>query len=140
MTPYHSEFPINSITPVEPPDPDLPRRKQFHQSIVGCTNFLAICSCPYIVPALTFLASYSNSPHPQHYKAVVHALKYLTIMNEYSVSFHPKSSSMIQVFDHFSHNQNKGSYIETTVPSPSECYQLTPFLNTNWGGQFITAV
>ena len=140
MTPYFYVFPIDSIPPVDPLYPDLLCQRQVYQSIVVCINWLVAFTRPDIFPALTFLASYSNSPHPQHYKAVVHALKYLTIMNEYSVSFHPKSSSMIQVFDHFSHNQNKGSYIETTVPSPSECYQLTPFLNTNWGGQFITAV
>ena len=75
MTPYRSAFPIDSILPVDPPDPDLPRQIQVYRRIVGCINWLATCTRPDIAPDLTFLASYINSPHPQNYKAAVHALK-----------------------------------------------------------------
>ena len=81
MTPYRSGFPIDSIPPVDPLDPHINRRRQFYQSIVGCINVLATCTRPDIASVLAFLASYSNSLHPQHYKAVVHALKYLTSTN-----------------------------------------------------------
>ena len=46
-------------------------------------------------PALSSIEFYINAPHPQHYKSAVHALKYLTITDEYSVSFHSQLSSTI---------------------------------------------
>ena len=88
MTPYHSSFPIYSIPPVDPLDPDLNRRQQVYQIIVGCINWLATCNRPNIVPVPTFNASYSNYTHPKHYKAAVNPLKYLTGTNEYDISFH----------------------------------------------------
>ena len=66
MTPYCFGFPIDSILPIDPPDPDLPRQKQVYQSIVGWINWLETWTRHDIAPALTFLASYSNAPHPQH--------------------------------------------------------------------------
>ena len=119
MAPYCSGFPIDSITPIDPLNPDLPRRRQVYQSIVGCINWLATCTRPDIPPALTFLASYSNYPHPQHYKAAVHTLKYLMSTNEYSISFHSQSSSTIQAFNHFPHHHDKEAYTEATAPPPS---------------------
>ena len=91
MTPYHSGLPIDSIPPVYPIDPDLPRQKHAYQSIVGCINWLATCNRPEISLALKFIASYSNDPNTQHYKATVHDLKYLTSTNEYGTSFHSNS-------------------------------------------------
>ena len=81
MTPYRSGLPIDSIPPVDTLNPDLPRQRQVYQSIVGCINCLATCIHPDIAAVLAFLASYRNSPHPQHYKAAVYALKYLTSNN-----------------------------------------------------------
>ena len=75
MTRYRSGFPIDSIPLIDLLDPDLPHQKQLYQIIVGCINWLATYNLPYIAPALTFLASYRNSPCPQHYKAVIHTLK-----------------------------------------------------------------
>ena len=88
MKPYHSSFLMDSIPPVDPLDPDLPRWRQVYQRIVGCINWLATFNRPDISPIITLLASYRNSPHPQHYKAALHAIKYLTSTNEYSISFH----------------------------------------------------
>ena len=84
-TPYHSDFPIDSIPTVDTLNPDLPRQGQVYQSIVGCINWLATCNRPDIAPVITFLASYRNYPHQQHYKSVVYALKYLTRNNEYGI-------------------------------------------------------
>ena len=81
MTPYRSGFPIDSIPPVDPLDPDIPRQRQVYQSTAGCILWIATCNCPDIAPVRKFLASYSNVSHPQHYKAVVHAFKYLTSTN-----------------------------------------------------------
>ena len=89
---------------------------------------------------LTFLASYRNYPHPQHYKAAVHALKYLTITNEYDISFHSKSSAKIQAFNNFPHHHDREAYTEATTPSTSECHQLTAYCDANWGGKFGSAV
>ena len=81
MTPYRSGFPIYSINPVDPLYPDLPRRIQVYHSIVDCINWIATNTNPGISPDITFISSYRNAPHPQHYKAAVHALKYLTSTN-----------------------------------------------------------
>ena len=81
MTPCWSGFPIDPITCVDPLDPDLPRQKQLYQSNVCCINFLANFTLPDIAPALTFLASYRNATHPQHYKTTVLDLKYITSTN-----------------------------------------------------------
>ena len=75
MTPHPSGLPIDSSPTIDPLDPDLPRQKQVYHIIVGCINWLATCNRPDNSPALTFLASYINAPHPKHYKAGVHALK-----------------------------------------------------------------
>ena len=109
-TPYRSGFLINSIPPVDPLNPYITRRRQVYQSIVGCINWMATFTRTDISPALTFLASYINAHHPKHYKATVHALKYLTITNEYIIYFHSQSSSTIQAFNQFPHHNNKESY------------------------------
>ena len=107
VTPYRSGFLIYSIPLVEPLNPDLPRRRQVYQSIFGCINWIETCTRPDISPVLTFLASHRNSPHPQHYKLAVHALKYLTRSNEYGISLHYESSSKIQSFNHFPHHHDR---------------------------------
>ena len=140
MTPYCYGFSIDSIPPVYPLNHDLPRQQKFYQSIVGCINLLATCIRPEIAPVLTFLASYRNSPHPQHYKAAVHALKYFTITNAYDISFHSKSSATIQAFNKFPHHHDREAYTEATAPFPSEYHQPTSYCDTNWGGQFGSAV
>ena len=85
MTPYNSGLPIDYIPPFDPLDLDLTFFKQFYQIIFGCINWIATCTRPEISPALTVLASYSNAPHQKHYKYAIHALKYLTINNEYGI-------------------------------------------------------
>ena len=124
MTPYRSSFPIHSIPPVDTLDPDLNRQLQVYQIIVGCINWLATCTRPEIAPVLTFLASYRNSPHPQHYKAAVYALKYFMSTNEYGIYFHSDSSATTQASHHFPHHRDREAYTEATTPPPSECHQL----------------
>ena len=140
MTPYCSGFPIDSIPPVDPLDPDLPRRRQVYQSIFGCINWLETCTSTDIAHVFTFLASYRNYPHPQHYKATVHALKYLTSTNEYGISFHSESSATIKAFNHFTHHHDREAYTEATDNSTSEFHQLTAYCDRNWGCRFGSAV
>ena len=140
MTPHCYVFPIDSIPPVEPLDTDLPCQRQVYQIIVGFINWLATCTRPDIAPALTFLASYRNAPHPQHYNAPVHTLNNITSTNKYCISFHPKSSSTIQAFKHFTHHHDKEAYTETTAPFPPEYDQLAAFYDANWGGKFVIVV
>ena len=140
MTPYHSGFPIDYIPPVDPLDTDLTRQRQVFQSIVGCINWLANCTRPDIAPVLTLLASYSSSTQPQHYKAAVNSLKYLTSTNEYGISFHSESSATIQEFNHFPHHYDREAYTDATYPSTSEFHQLTVYCDAKWGGQFGSAV
>ena len=85
MTPYQYGYPINLIPNFYPLDPDLTRQNKSHQCIIGCINWIDTCTHPDISPALTFLASYSNDLHSQHYKAALHVLKYLTRTNEYGI-------------------------------------------------------
>ena len=99
-----------------------------------------MCTRPDIAPCLTFLASYQQSPSEQHYKAAVHALKYLYSTNEYGISFHSNSSSTLQAFNHFPHHHDKEAYTDATPPSPAECHKLTGFSVACWGDQFGNAV
>ena len=140
MTIYSSIFPIDSIPPVDPLDHDLLRQRQVYQSIAGWINFLTTCTCPDIAPALTFLASYGNAPHPQHYKYAVHALKYLTSTNVYVILFHSKSASTLQALNYFPHQHDKEAYTEETAPSPSEFHKITAVCNACWGVQFGSEV
>ena len=139
MNTYYIGSPIDPIPPVEPLDPDLPRQRQVYQRIVGCINWPATCTRPDIAPTLRFIASCSNDPHPQHYKAAVHALKYLTSTNEYGISFHSKPPSTIQAFNHFPHHHDKEAYTEATTPSPPEFHQTTDFYDACWVGQLRSA-
>ena len=119
MTPYRSGSPIESIPPVYPLDPDIPHWKKIYQSIVGWIKWLATYTHPEIYPVLTFPSSYSNAPHPKHYNAAVHDIKYLTNINEYGIYFHSKNSSTIHAFNHFPHNHDKEAYTEAMAPTPS---------------------
>ena len=119
MTPYCSGFPIDSIPPVYPLDTDLPRQRQVYKIIIGCINWIATCTRSDIAPVLTFLASYRNSSHPQHYEAAVHDLKYLTGTNEYRILFHSKYFSTIEAFNNFPHHHDREAYTDATAPSPS---------------------
>ena len=136
MTPYCSGFPIDSITPVDPLDTDLISWQQVYQIIVGYINWLATCTCPDIALVITFLASYINYPHPQHYKAAVHALKHLTSTNEYGISLHSDSLATIQSFNHFTHHHDIEAYTGANTQYLSWCHQLTAYCNENWGDKF----
>ena len=140
MSPYRSGLPIDSLPPPDPSDPDLERRTKVYQSIVGSINWLAQCTRPDIAPALTFLASYLQAPSAQHYKAAIHALKYLFSTSEYGISFHSDAPSTLQAYNHFPHHHDKEAYTDATPPSVSECHQLTGFSDACWGGQFGNAV
>ena len=107
MTLYHSGFPIDSIPFVEALDQDLSHCKQVYQIILCCINWLLTCTCPDIALVSTFLASYRNYPHQQHYKTAICAIKYLTSTNEYGISFHSNPSSTIQAFNRFPHHHDK---------------------------------
>ena len=107
MTPYRSGLPIDSLPPARANDPDLKRRIKVYQGIVGSINWLATCNRPDIAPVLTFLASYSTKSSKQHYKAAIHALKYLYSTSKYGVSFHSNASNTLQAFNHFPHHHDR---------------------------------
>eukprot|EP00804_Cyclotella_cryptica_P014486 CCRYP_004818-RA/>CCRYP_004818-RA protein AED:0.46 eAED:0.37 QI:0/0/0/1/1/1/2/0/357 len=141
MTPYWSGLPIDAIPPPDPTDPDLKRRTKCYQSMVGCINWLATCTRPDVCPVLTFLASYSQNPAHQHYKAALHVIKYLLSTSEYGISYHSHATSTVQAFNHFPHHHDKEAYSDATPPpSPSDCRNLTAFSDACWGGQFGAAV
>ena len=140
MTPYRSGLPIDSIPPPPSDDPDLARRTKVYQRIVGSINWLATCTRPDVAPVLTFLATYTNSPSQQHYKAAVHAMKYIVTTAEYRISFHSDACQTLQAFNHFPHHHDKEAYSDATPPAPSECQNLTAFSDACWGGQFGNSV
>jgi hypothetical protein len=140
MTPYRSGLPIDAIPAADPKDPDLKRRTKVYQSIVGCINWLATCTCPDVSPVLSFLASYSNCPSHGHYKAALHALKYLYSTADYGISFHSDASNTIQAFNHFPHHHDKEAYSDATPPAPGDCNNLTAFSDACWCGQVGNAV
>ena len=135
MTPYRSGIPIDPIPNADPNDPDLKRRTKVYQSIIGCINWLATCTRPDICPCLTFLSSYNMAPHQQHYKAAIHALKYLVSTNEYGISYHSNASDTLQAFNHFPNHHDKEAYTDATPPSPTECHELTGYSDACWGSQ-----
>jgi len=140
MTPYRSGLPIDAIPAADPNEGDFKRRTKVYQGIVGCINWLATCTRPDISPALTFLSSYNLAPHHQHYKAAIHALKYLYSTCDYGISFHSRASTSLNGFTHFPHHHDKEAYSDASPPTPSECHQLTAFSDACWGGQFGNAV
>jgi hypothetical protein len=140
MTPYRSGYPINSIPPADPKDPDLKRRTKVYQSIVGSINWLAMSTCPDVAPVLSFLASYSHAPSHQHYKSALHALKYLYSTADYGISFHSDESNTIQAFNHFPHYHDKEAYSNAASPAPGDCHRLTAFSDACWGGQIGNSI
>jgi hypothetical protein len=48
------------------------------------------------VPALTYLTSYNKAPSHSHYKAAIHALKYLFSISSYGISFHSDALNTLQ--------------------------------------------
>jgi hypothetical protein len=141
MTPYRSGLPIDSIAAGDPNDPDFKRRRKVYQSIVGSINWLATCTRPDLSPVLSFLASYSQAPSHQHYKAALHALKYMYSTSDYGISFHSDASHTIQAFNHFPHHHDKEAYSDATAPpSPGDCPNLTAFSDACWGGQVGNSV
>eukprot|EP00804_Cyclotella_cryptica_P030501 CCRYP_008547-RA/>CCRYP_008547-RA protein AED:0.40 eAED:0.59 QI:0/-1/0/1/-1/1/1/0/288 len=134
MTPYRSGLLIDAIPPPDPKDPDLKRRTKCYQSMVGCINWLAACTRPDVSPVLTFLASYSQNPAHQHYKAALHVIKYLLSTSEYGISYHSHATSTVQAFNHFPHHHDREAYSDATPPPPpSDCRNLTAFSDACWG-------
>jgi hypothetical protein len=140
MTPYRSGLPIDAIPSPNPKEPDFKRRRKLYQSIVGCINWLAVCTRPDVSPALTFLASYSTAPHIQHYKAALHVVKYLISTADYGISFHSNAGHTTQAYNHFPAHHDREAYTDAIPPSPAECSRLTGFTDACWGGQFGNAV
>ena len=140
MSPYRSGIPIDSIAPPDKHNPDLKSRTKCYQSIVGSINWLATCTRPDIAPVLTFLASYNNNPSHEHYKAALHALKYLYSTADYGISYHSAASSTIQAFNHFPAHHDKEAYTDATPPAPGDVSHLTGYSDACWGGQFGNAV
>ena len=118
MTPYRSGLPIDSLAAADPNDPDLARRTKVYQGMVGSINWLATCTRPDISPCPTFLASYQQAPSYQHYKAVLHALKYLYSTSEYGIFYHSDASSTLHSFTHFPHHHDKEAYSDANPPHP----------------------
>lgn len=89
---------------------------------------------------MSFLASYSHAPSHQHYKAALHAVKYLYSTADYGISFHSDASITIQAFNHFPHYNNKEAYLDAAPPAPGDCHKLTAFSDACWGGQIVNSV
>jgi len=140
MTPWRSGLPIDSIANPDPEDPDLKRRTKVYQGIVGSINWLATCTRPDIAPALTFLATYNQSPSSQHYKSAIHALKYLYSTSTYGISFHSDADNTLHAYNHFPHHHDREAYDDATPPSPGECHQLTAYSDACWGSQIGNSV
>ena len=133
-------MPIDSIPLPSADDPDLKRRTEVYQSIAGSMNWLVTCTRPAIAPCLTFLESYQNTLHQQHYKAAIHALKYLYSTSEYGISFHSDATNTLRAFNQFPHHHDKEAYTDATPPFVAESHNLTGFSDAYWGDQFGNAV
>ena len=93
MTLCRSSMPIDSIPQPQAENPDLKRRTKVYQRLVGSINWLATCTRPDIAPLLTFLSTYNQAPHEQHYRAAIAGLRYLCLVADYGISFHSDAGS-----------------------------------------------
>jgi hypothetical protein len=57
--------------------PSLKHCKEAYQSLIGSIGWLAHSTCPNLIMAHSFLASYSNKPSTGHMNAALHTLHYI---------------------------------------------------------------
>ena len=114
--------------------PDLNCHTKWYQCIVDSINWLASCTYPGIALVLIFLTSYHKCHHSQHYKAVIHALKYLYSKSSYGISFCPNACNIFQAFSYFPNHHDKETQTVATLPIPANC-NMTAFSDACWNSQ-----
>jgi hypothetical protein len=102
-TPYQSGVPVDSIAKsLEAGDSiSLKHCKEAYQSLVGSIGWLAHSTCPNLIMAHSFLASYSNKPSTEYVKAALHTLHYIHLMHGYGISFTSNNIGPMHSFIHY---------------------------------------
>ena len=140
MTPYRSGLPIDSVPPPDKNDPDQARRTTVYQSLVGCLNWLAVCSRPDLATVVSFLASFMNKPSNGHYSAAVYALRYALSTSSYGVSFQSEAKAILEAFFRFPHAHDTEAYSDAAPPLANKRHELTAYADACWGNQVGNSV
>lgn len=120
MRPYWSGLPINSITPPDPDNPNLPEHTKDYQSICISINWLAVSIWPDVAVALSFLVSFQSAPTTGHINAAYHNLKYLASTSSYGLLCHSNVPAITLSFLHFPHLHNVEAYISDASSQPNK--------------------
>ncbi len=121
VTQYGSGVPIDSIAKSMEADvsPALKQQKEAYQILVGSINWLAHSTCPDLITAHSFLASYSNKPSTGHMKAALYTLHYIHSMHDYGISFTSDNMGPMHSFIHYLPSTDVEAYNNATPPKPT---------------------
>ena len=139
-TPYRSGCPINA-TPsatVDKDDQAFVRRREAYQSLVGRLTWLATNTRPDLSTAVSFLASYSSCPAPQHLEAALYVVRYLRSTTSQGIAYHSSASSATSAYLHYPPSHDREAYTDATPPPPIA--EIQGFCDANWGSQIGGAV
>jgi hypothetical protein len=142
VTLYCSGVPINSIAESTEADdsPALKQQKDAYQSLVGSICWLVHSTCPDLITAHSFLASYSIKSFFGHTKAALYALHYVHSMHNYGISFTSDNIGSMYSFIHYPPSRDVKAYNNATPPKPTNSSTLASYSNACWGLQIGSAV
>jgi len=69
-------------------------------SLVGCVQWLAMCTRPDLSHAAGMLGRYSANPGPEHEQAGLHCLRYLAGTPDHGITFHGSDEVLMEGYDH----------------------------------------
>jgi hypothetical protein len=101
ITPYRSDFPIDSIPFVEMSSSDQDQLRLKYQSLVGSLNWLAHTTRPNLATVVLLLAQHQSLPSPGHYDATLYVAKYLSTTRTLGIYFTSFRDTTLQSFLHF---------------------------------------
>ena len=141
-TPYWSGVPTNLIAKLLEADdsPSLKHCKEAYQGLIGSIGWFAHSTCPNLITAHSFLASYSNKPSTGHMKVALHTLHYIHSMHNYSISFTSKNVGPMHSFIHYLPTTDVETYIDATPPTANNLSTLSSYSDACWGLQIGSTV
>ncbi len=141
-TPYQSGVPINLIAKLLEADdsPSLKHCKEAYQSLIRSIGWLAHSTCPNLIMAHSFLASYSNKPSTGHMKAALHTLHYTHLMHDNSISFTSNNVGPAHSFIHYSPTTDVKACTDATPSTANNSSTLSFYSDACWGLQIGSAV
>jgi hypothetical protein len=136
-TPYWSGVPIDSIAKSSEADDSISfkHHKEAYQSLVGSIGWLAHSTCPDLIMAHSFLASYSNKPSTGHVNTALHTPHYIHFMHSYGISFTSNNIGPMHSFIHYPPTTDVEEYTDATPPTANNSSTLSSYSDACWGLQ-----